>query len=185
MDMKETIANHARKLFDEHGYHGASLRDVCELSGCKMPTIYYHYQNKENLFDEVVLKAFEELVARLWEQLPDGSQTPHKEYFIEMVKQKKRISEDERIIYRLALKTWLGFEGCDASRQKLIEWEDFAYRKTWESCADVIGSEKWAKFIARSVTGIIQRIILLNEDVSDSEIEEEIGMIFDVATHKI
>jgi hypothetical protein len=30
---------------------------------------------------------------------------------------------------------------------------------------------------------MIQRIILLEEDIPDSEIEEEINMIFDVATH--
>jgi AcrR family transcriptional regulator len=179
--MKEKIAHYARKLFDEHGYHGAALRDVCNLAGCKMPTIYYYYENKENLFDEVVRVAFEELVARLWSRLPEKA--PHKDYYIEMVKQKKHLSEDERIIYRLALKTWLGFESSGRSRQKLLEWEDTTYRKTWETCADLVGSVQWAKFIARSVTELIQRIILLDDEISDGEIEEEIGMIFAVATH--
>jgi AcrR family transcriptional regulator len=178
-NMKEKIARHSRKLFDERGYHGAALRDVCELAGCKMPTIYYHYGNKENLFDEAVRVAFEGLVARLWAQLPEKAS--HKDYYVEMAKQKKRLSEDERIIYRLALKTWLGFDGNSASRQKLMEWEESAYRKTWESCADIVGSIQWAKFIARSVTEIIQRIVLFDDEVADGEIEEEIGMIFDVA----
>jgi len=61
--MKEKIAYYARKLFDEHGYHGAALRDVCKLAGCKMPTIYYYFENNEKLFDEAVRVAFEELVA--------------------------------------------------------------------------------------------------------------------------
>jgi len=39
------------------------------------------------------------------------------------------------------------------------------------------------KFISRSVTSLIQLIILAQEDNSDDEIREEIAMIFDVATH--
>lgn len=179
--MKEKIAYHARRLFDEHGFHGTALRDVCKLAGCKMPTIYYYYENKEKLFDEVVRVPFEELVARLWAQLPKD--LSYREYNIQKVIQKKHLSEDERIIYRLAMKTWLRCDGCEVSREKLIEWEQKTYQIAWEAYSSFVGSVQWAKFIARSITGIIQRIILLEEDIPDSEIKEEINMIFDVATY--
>ena len=42
---------------------------------------------------------------------------------------------------------------------------------------------EWAKFISRSVTNLIQLIILAEEDISDDEIRENIEMIFSVATH--
>jgi hypothetical protein len=64
-----------------------------------------------------------------------------------------------------------------------MEWEQRAYQKAWEEYASIVGSVQWAKFIARSITEMIQRIILLEEDIPDSEIIEEINMIFDVATH--
>jgi len=179
--MKEKIAYHARRLFDKHGFHGTSLRDVCKLAGCKMPTIYYYYENKEKLFDEVVRVAFEELVTRLWTQLPKDDS--YREYNVQKVIQKKHLSEDERIIYRLAIKTWLRCEGCDESRKKLMEWEQKAYQIAWQEYASIVGSVLWAKFIARSITEMIQRIILLEEDIPDSEIRKEINMIFDVATH--
>ncbi len=179
--MKDKIAYHARRLFDVHGFHGTGLRDICQLAGCKMPTIYYYFDNKEKLFDEVVRVAFEDLVARLWSQLPKN--LPYTEYNVQKVIQKKHLSEDERIIYRLAIKTWLRCDGCDESRRKLMEWEQRAYQRAWEEYASIVGSEKWAKFIARSVTEMIQRIILLEEDIPDSEIREEINMIFDVATY--
>jgi AcrR family transcriptional regulator len=178
--VKDKIAYHARRLFDKHGFHGTSLRDVCKLAGCKMPTIYYYYENKEKLFDEVVRVAFEELVEQLWTQLPKD--VSYREYNIQKVIQKKHLSEDERIIYRLAMKTWLKCEGFDECRNKLIEWEQKAYRIAWEEYAAIVGSVRWAKFIARSITQMIQRIILLEEDIPDSEIVEEINMIFDVAT---
>lgn len=179
--MKEKIAYHARRLFDEHGFHGTALRDVCKLAGCKMPTIYYYYENKERLFDEVVRVAFEELVARLWAQLPKD--LSYIDYNIQKVIQKKHLTEDERIIYRLAMKTWLRCDGCEESRKKLMEWEQSAYQKACAEYAPIVVSEQWAKFIARSITEIIQRIILLQEDIPDDEIAEEIKMIFEVATH--
>lgn len=179
--MKDKIAYHSRRLFDEHGYHGAALRDVCKLAGCKMPTIYYHYESKEKLFDEVVRVAFEELVARLWTHLPQDVSYP--EYCIAMVIQKKNLSEEERIIYRLAMKTWLGFDGCEECRHRMMDWAQNTYERNWQKCAEIIASKQWAKFICRSITALIQLIILTEEEISDDEIREEIMMIFDVATH--
>ena len=178
--MKEKIALCSRKLFDAHGFHGATLRELCKLSLCTMPTIYYYFKNKEQLFDESVRVAFEELVARLWSQLPGNVSV--QEYAAQMVIQKKQLSPDEKLIYRLALKTWLGFEGCDKSRKKLMDWERAEYENSRIRYGGIAASERWAQFIARSVTNIIQRIILLDDTMSDREIREEVGMIFDVAS---
>ena len=180
-DMKEKIAYHSRRLFDQHGFYGAALRDVCKLAGCKMPTIYYYYENKDNLYDQVVRVAFEDLVPRLWERLPKD--VSYQDYNTQMVIQKKNLSEEERIIYRLAMKTWLGFDGCEESRRRLMDWAQATYEQSWKKYADVVASVQWAKFISRSITTLIQLIILAEEDISDDEIREEIGMIFDVATH--
>lgn len=179
--MKDRISYFARKLFEERGYHGTALRDICELAGCKMPTIYYYFENKEKLFDEVVRVAFEKLVERLWSQLPKD--LSYREYNIKKVIQKKHLTEDEKRIYRLAMRTWLKCDGTEDSRKKLMEWEQMAYKKAYDEYALVVGSLMWAKFIARAITEMIQRIILLDEDIPDSEIAEEINMIFEVATH--
>ncbi|MFV0393700.1 MAG: TetR/AcrR family transcriptional regulator [Coprobacillaceae bacterium] len=178
-NMKDTIALHARKLFDKHGFHGASLRDICELSGCKMPTLYYYYKNKETLYDFVVGDAFERLVEQLWLKLPENSNP--KEYASLMIIQKKQLSDDEKLIYRLAMKTWLGFEDCGQCKERLMKWEQDAYEDSWQRYQQIVSSKQWAKYISRSITSIIQRIILLNENISDTEIREEINMIFDVA----
>ncbi len=178
--MKDKLAFHARTLFDKHGYHGAGLREICDLAGCKMPTLYYHYGDKETLYDEVVGKAFVELVPRLWLELPD---TEPKEHAVRMVIQKKHLSAEERLIYRLAIRTWLGFEDCGLCRQRLMAWEQETYENSWKQYSEVVGSKQWAKYISRGITSMIQRIILLGEDISEEEIREEIGMIFDVAAH--
>ena len=180
-DMKERIAHHARSLFDRHGFHGAALREVCALAGCKMPTIYYYYGNKEKLFDEVVRVAFEELQQNLWAQLPKDVSS--QEYDTLMVIQKKNLSEEERIIYRLAMKTWLGFDGGEETRRGMMAWEQHIYDNSEKKYADVVNTQRGAKFIARHITALIQRIILIDEDVPDDEIRVEVAMIFDAATH--
>jgi len=181
-DTKERIAYNARLLFDKHGFHGTSLRDLCELSGCKMPTIYYHFGNKENLFYEVVCVAFEELLKKLWAQLPKDVSV--KEFDTLLIIQKKHLSEEERLIYRLAMKMWLGFDSCEIGRQKLKEWRDGFHEKTLIKHSEIVSSLQWAKFIARSITYLIQLIILTGEDIPDDEIREEIDRIFNVATHE-
>jgi len=180
-DMKEKIAYHSRRLFDIHGFHGTALRDVCKLAGCKMPTLYYYFVNKENLFDEVVCDAFIELLPRLWAQLPQDVSS--QEYDIQMVIQKKHITEDEQIIYRLAMKTWLGFDGSEETRRKMMELQQNILANSLKKYSDAVDSEQRAIFITRHVTAVIQRIILLKDNMSDEEIRDEVNMIFFAATH--
>ena len=178
---KDVITYHARRLFDKHGFHGTALRDICNLSGCKLPTLYYYFESKEILYDRIVGEAFEEMVPRLWVALPPD--VTAREYAALMVIQKKNLSEDERLIYRLAFRTWLGFEDCGKCRDRLMAWEQEVYENSWQRYHDIVISKKWQQYISRGITLLIQRIVLLNEEISDEEIREEIGMVFDVATH--
>lgn len=178
--MKEKIRYHAIRLFDKNGFHGTAMREIGQAVGCKMPTVYYHFENKELLFDQVARVAFEEMVLRLENELPPNLSL--QETAVQRVIQKKNLTEDDRLVYRLALKTWLGFEGCDVSRQKLLEWEKARYEQSRIMYAEIISSVAWVKFLVRSITSLIQRIILLEEIPTDNEIREEISVIFEIAT---
>ena len=178
--IRDKIAHHALRLFDEKGYHGTTTRDICDAVGCKMPTVYYYFKNKEDLFYQIAVVRFVEVVTRLESELPKGMSLL--DTYTQRLINKKALSEDEKRTYRLALKTWLGFEGCEASREKLFEWEQAAYQKAYEDCKKEIASFQWVKFFIRSWTSMVQRIMLLNEDISDEEIHAEIDMIITVAT---
>lgn len=147
-----------------------------------MPTIYYYFSNKEDLFDKIVRVQFEELVERLGNEVPED--LSFVDACVYRVQRKKNLSENDRLVYRLALKTWLGFEGCETSRQKLLLWEQQRYEQSKAKYAEVTSSMLWIKFITRSIANMIQRIILLDENPADEEIQEEISMIFEVASHK-
>ncbi|WP_156915708.1 TetR/AcrR family transcriptional regulator [Desulfatirhabdium butyrativorans] len=47
---KEQILKAAAKLFSENGYAGTSIREIVEAAGITKPTLYYYFQNKEELY---------------------------------------------------------------------------------------------------------------------------------------
>ena len=177
--MKENIRFHALRLFDKNGYHGTSIRDIGDAVGCKAPTVYHYYGSKENLFDEVVRVAYINSLETKRKLLPEKI-TPE-EYCVGVAIQRKNLSEDEILVHRLAMKTWLGCEGCEGVRQKLMEWESSRYARNERLLSNVIVSPVWIKIITRAFANIIERIILFNEDISDEEIHAEMRFLFEAA----
>lgn len=55
-----TLLTVALKLFAEHGFAGASMRDIARAAGVQAPTIYAHYASKELLLAELIRVAHEE-----------------------------------------------------------------------------------------------------------------------------
>lgn len=57
MDMNENarlILDIAWSLFQQKGYRGLSLDELCEKCGLTKPTLYYYFQSKENLYLRVL-----------------------------------------------------------------------------------------------------------------------------------
>ena len=48
----------AMKLFAEKGYAGCSIREICQAAGVTKPVLYYHFQSKEHLYQELMLDIF-------------------------------------------------------------------------------------------------------------------------------
>lgn len=57
---KQEILDTALELFSHRGYSAVSIRDIGNIVGIKESTIYYHFKNKQDIFDEL-LKRFEEI----------------------------------------------------------------------------------------------------------------------------
>jgi AcrR family transcriptional regulator len=57
---KQQILETALNLFSHKGYSAVSIRDIGNIVGIKESTIYYHFKNKQDIFQEL-LKAFEEI----------------------------------------------------------------------------------------------------------------------------
>jgi AcrR family transcriptional regulator len=50
----ERILKEGWKLFQQKGYRGVSVDELCQRCGLTKPTLYYYFEDKENLFVQVL-----------------------------------------------------------------------------------------------------------------------------------
>jgi len=62
----------AERLFAKGGYAATRLEDVADAVGLKRAALFYHFRDKQALYDAVIEEAFQELVARLEAALSAG-----------------------------------------------------------------------------------------------------------------
>ena len=63
---RQTLVDAALKLFGQRGYSGTTLRLIAQEAGCSRGPIYWHFTNKEELFEEILAYSqvpLEQLVA--------------------------------------------------------------------------------------------------------------------------
>jgi len=61
----ERILEEGWKLFQQKGYRGVTVDELCQRCGLTKPTLYYYFQDKENLFVQVLqyrLEGFHKVV---------------------------------------------------------------------------------------------------------------------------
>lgn len=55
MDTSERILTEALKMFAERGYDSVSIRDIAGAVNIKESSIYYHFKNKQDILDSLIL----------------------------------------------------------------------------------------------------------------------------------
>ena len=68
---KERILDVSLELFSQRGYSAVSIRDICKGVGIKESSVYYYFENKQNIFD-VLLDRFSEIAKGMMAQLENG-----------------------------------------------------------------------------------------------------------------
>lgn len=61
----DKILEHATKMFAERGFYGTIMDELASSAKVNKATIYYHFKDKEKLYDAVVLHHLEQFVAKL------------------------------------------------------------------------------------------------------------------------
>jgi AcrR family transcriptional regulator len=59
--MKAKILDAARRVFGEYGFHGTTTRMIANEVGIDISTLYYHWGEKGDLYEGVVLDIYEDL----------------------------------------------------------------------------------------------------------------------------
>ena len=57
----------ARKLFSEHGYEGATIRDIAAAAGMSTGAVFANFSDKSDLFREIILADLTQVVAEMRE----------------------------------------------------------------------------------------------------------------------
>jgi AcrR family transcriptional regulator len=65
--MKAKILKVARRIFGDYGFHGTTTRMIAQEVGIDISTLYYHWGEKGDLYEAVVLDIYEDLRHRLIE----------------------------------------------------------------------------------------------------------------------
>lgn len=66
---EEQLLDIARRLFAYRGYGATSLRDIAEEAQISKAALYYHFQNKSDLYERVVIQSLDALVQRVTEEV--------------------------------------------------------------------------------------------------------------------
>ncbi len=59
--VKARILDEASTLFVQQGYHGLSMREIAEAAGVSKAGLYYHFEDKEELFLAILLHHIEQV----------------------------------------------------------------------------------------------------------------------------
>jgi AcrR family transcriptional regulator len=65
--MKAKILTVARRIFGDYGFHGTTTRMIAQEVGIDISTLYYHWGEKGDLYEAVVVDIYEDLRKRLTE----------------------------------------------------------------------------------------------------------------------
>ncbi len=69
-DTKQKILDVSLDLFAQKGYSAVSIRDICKIVEIKESSVYYHFKNKQAVFDELIHR-FEDIANSMMKQLKD------------------------------------------------------------------------------------------------------------------
>jgi AcrR family transcriptional regulator len=182
INAKERILENAVRIFSEKGFHGTRMRDIAGASECSLPTLYYHYKSKNELFEEIVVNEFLKITEKMNRRV-DFSADPEELYY-QVLKTRMELEGFDREVFKMALKVWLGFEGEGRPREQVKNWENervganrgFMYKAVSNESV----REDVTEILINYIENITNRIILLDEKMDDEKLKRQIALLFQI-----
>ncbi|WNJ19979.1 TetR/AcrR family transcriptional regulator [Pontibacter sp. G13] len=77
--LRDRVLEAAREILAQEGHEALSMRRIAQMVACKAPSIYHHFENKDQIVDALVMEGFEMLNGYLAEAV-EGESRPIKRY---------------------------------------------------------------------------------------------------------
>ena len=180
--MKQKIRTAALAVFDEKGFHPASIREIASLAECSLPTLYYHYGSKERLYEVVVCDAFRQISEGISDQIPEG--IPLRDVWFFSVMQRRLLANDDRRVFRLAHKAMLGLDNAGAATEKLIAYEKERRELDRLRVLEVVSDAAFVRLLLRVSEQMLFSALLENDGLTAEEIRRELDILFDTVEKK-
>ena len=100
---QEKIIQAALSIFAEEGYHGASIRKIADACDLNVPSIYYHFKNKAELFRVVLFYTHDQAMAEIRDRLTENKDLGGEilSIFDAILRHHEHNPERTRIIFRM------------------------------------------------------------------------------------
>lgn len=177
---RERIIQKAVEIFSQKGFHGTSMRELAGAAECSLPTLYYHYNSKNELFEEIVVNRF----LRITDEMNRKTEfkTSPEEIYYQVYLRRKELQGFDKDVYKMALKVWLGLEGSMKARDNVAEWEKNRAQANRELLQKYIRNdnirEDIVEILINYMESVINKTILLDQDLEDEAIKRQIRLIF-------
>lgn len=177
-DLRERIKEVAVKQFNANGYHGTTIRNIAKDVDCSLPMIYYYYNNKKELFDEIIKKDYFNLIKKQASQLKDENIIDFYTHFIYSL---NALNDYDKLVYRLGIKVYLSFDGDEELMNLMDEWEKGILPRHLEILKPYTKNMNNEKAIVRTLVHLLETlivdIVVKNRYLSENEIREEITIV--------
>ncbi len=151
---KEEIIGIAAEMFALRGYNGTSLRDIADRAGLTKAALYYHFPDKEQIFEVVVMTRLAALIADATEAAEGAGDQPLKKIEAVLVASAGRIDRD-RSGWVASSNAFWSIENTQ-NRTRIVEMRD-QYEKILR---DAIRDAMAQGLIREDDAGLIGRLLL-------------------------
>ena len=177
-DMRERIKEVAVEHFNTNGYHGTTIRNIAKDVDCSLPMIYYYYNNKKELFDEIIKREYFDLLKRQAELLRTDNII---DFYTKFVYDLNFLSNYDKKVYRLGIKVYLSFEGDEELMEIMDEWEKTILPRHYQILEPYLKNADNGIVIVRTLVHLLEtligNIVVKNRFLPEKEIREEISIV--------
>ena len=177
-DLRDRIKEVAVEHFNAHGYYGTTIRNIARDVNCSLPMIYYYFNNKKELFDEIIKKEFFNLIKRQASQLKSDDII---DFYTEFIYHLNHLSNYDKQVYRLGIKVYLSFDGDEELMNLMDEWEKSILPRHREILKpytkNMINEKAKVRTLVHLLETLIINIVVKNRHLAEDEIREEIAIV--------
>lgn len=172
----QAILEAVGQVVAERGVEGATIEAIAEAAGIAKGTVYLYFKNRQDLVNQAVEHAFEELGQRIRSTI--RGERPFRVELADMVATTCGFFDHNRHVFRLYMRTSEGPnpERYNAHLAMLAEWIRGAIARGEARAGD---AELLAQVVADSVSGLSKRRLFDNRRPLAEDVATLVGVLLD------